>query len=76
MTIRVSEEVKQRLNKLALASHRSKSFLAADAIQQYLQQNEWQLNEINTAIIEADNEDFASSNDVKFVMKKWDVNDN
>lgn len=67
MTIRIDKDVKQRLNKLAQASQRSKSFLAADAIQQYLQQNEWQLHEINNAISEADNEEFATSDEVEFI---------
>jgi len=71
MTIRITEDVKQRLNKLAQASHRSKSFLAADAIQQYLQQNEWQLNEIKQAITEADNDDFATDKEVTTMMEKW-----
>ena len=71
MTIRIPEDVKQRLNKLAQASHRTKSFLAADAIQQYLQQNEWQLNEINNAITEADNGDFATDKEVTSILQKW-----
>lgn len=71
MTIRITEDVKQSLSKLAQASHRSKSFLAADAIQQYLQQNKWQLNEINKAIIEADNNEFSTDKEVTDMMEKW-----
>jgi predicted transcriptional regulator len=36
MTIRLSSEVKDQLGRLAAATHRSKSYLAAEAIERYL----------------------------------------
>ena len=36
MTIRLTSEAKDRLAHLAAATHRSKSFLAAEAIERYL----------------------------------------
>lgn len=56
MTIRLESEVKVRLDKIAETTHRSKSFLAAEAIDQYLKTQEWQLTEIKKGILEA-NED-------------------
>ena len=43
MTIRLDDEVKERLDHLADATHRSKSFLAAEAIRAYVETNEWQI---------------------------------
>jgi len=46
MTVRREKEVKQRLDDLADVTQRSKSFLAAEAIREYLENNEWQIREI------------------------------
>ena len=54
MTVRLEDEVKDRLEHLAAATHRSKSFLAAEAIRAYIENNEWQVGEIQAALQEAD----------------------
>lgn len=74
MTIRLDPELRDRLDQLAEATHRSKSFLAAEAIREFIELNEWQIQEIKTAIKEADAGDFASDQEVKDVFSKWDVN--
>lgn len=71
MTIRLEEDVKLRLDKLADSTHRSKSFLAAEAIRQYVDNNEWQIGEIQAALSEAAAEDFASDEDVAALARKW-----
>ena len=43
MTIRLAPEMKTRLDKISEITHRSKSFLAAEAINEYLKVQEWQL---------------------------------
>ena len=74
MTVRLEEDVKARLDLLAEATQRSKSFLAAEAIREFIENNEWQIAEINAAIKEADAGDFASDKDVAALGKKWKVN--
>lgn len=72
MTVRVEPEVKQRLEKLAKATARTKSFLAAEAIRAYLDLNEWQVSEIEAGLREADAEIFASDEEVTAELsKKW-----
>lgn len=56
MTVRLDDRLKVRLDKLAEVTHRSKSFLAAEAISKYLEIQEWQLSEIKTGISAADSE--------------------
>ena len=73
MTIRLESELKGRLDKLAEATHRSKSFLAAEAIRDFIELNEWQIQEINDAIKEADNGDFATDKSVNKTLSKWGV---
>lgn len=74
MTIRLEPELKSRLDKLSAATHRSKSFLAAEAVREFVEINEWQIEEIKTAIKEADAEDFSSEQEVRAVFNKWGVN--
>jgi predicted transcriptional regulator len=74
MTVRLEDDVKDRLNQLAQATQRSKSFLASEAIREFVETNEWQIGEIQTALGEADAGEFASEQDVKALAKKWQIN--
>jgi RHH-type transcriptional regulator, rel operon repressor / antitoxin RelB len=74
MTVRVEDEIKDRLDRLAESTQRTKSFLAAEAIREYVENNEWQIAEIQAALAEADAGDFASDKDVAALAKKWKVN--
>jgi RHH-type transcriptional regulator, rel operon repressor / antitoxin RelB len=71
VTIRVDRKTKTRLEKLAKAMERTKSYVAAEAIRSYVELNEWQITEIGAAVKEADAADFASEKEVQAVMKKW-----
>jgi len=73
MTIRLDPELKQRLDRLAKATQRSKSFLAAEALRDFVELNEWQIEEIKAAIEEADDDDFASDQAVEKTLGKWGV---
>ena len=74
MTVRLEDDVKDRLDRLAQATHRSKSFLASEAIREFVETNEWQIGEIQAGLIEAEVGEFASEHDVQAVAKKWHVN--
>lgn len=71
MTIRLAPELKAKLDQLAGVTHRSKSFLAAEAIREFIELNEWQLGELQQAVREADAGDFAGEDDVSTVLSKW-----
>lgn len=73
MTVRLEPELEQRLDRLAEATQRSKSFLAAQAIRDFVDLNEWQVREIRNATAEADQGDFASEEEVQEVLEKWGV---
>ena len=70
MTIRVDRKTKTRLEKLAKAMERTKSYVAAEAIRTYVELNEWQISEIKAALKEADAGDFATEKEVQAVIKK------
>jgi RHH-type rel operon transcriptional repressor/antitoxin RelB len=71
LTLRVPVEVKDQLDKLADATHRSKSFLAGEAIRQYLALEAWQIGEIQRALQEADAGDFATEEELDAVARKY-----
>jgi RHH-type rel operon transcriptional repressor/antitoxin RelB len=73
MTVRLEDEVKDRLELLSEATRRSKSFLAAEAIVAYIENNEWQIGETKAALKEADAGDFAGDKDVDALANKWKV---
>ncbi len=71
LTLRLENGVKDKLEKLAESTHRSRSFLAAEAIKAYVESNEWQISEIQQALAEADAGDFATEAEVNNVLNKW-----
>lgn len=71
LTFHVPEEIKAKLDKLAQATHRSKSFLAEEAIARYIDLEAWQIGEIEQAIQEADRGDFANPSDLADLLKKY-----
>jgi RHH-type transcriptional regulator, rel operon repressor / antitoxin RelB len=72
MTIRIEDDVKDRLDRLATSTQRSKSFLAAEAIRAYVDSNAWQVAEVQAALAEADAGDFATADAVAALGLKWD----
>lgn len=54
MTIRLPETIKNKLEHLAAATERTKAYLAAKAIEEFVAAQEWQIQAIQEAIKEAD----------------------
>ncbi len=54
MTIRLPETIKIKLEHLAKATERSKAYLAAKAIEEFVDAQEWQIQAIQDAVREAD----------------------
>lgn len=71
MTVRLESDIKARLDELAEATQRSKSFLAAEAIREYVEINEWQVKETQQALREADAGDFADDAELDTLADKW-----
>lgn len=53
LSIRIPEEVMDQLTELATATERTKSFLAAEAIESYLVTQAWQTKAIKEAVYKA-----------------------
>ena len=60
LTLRLDAKLKNQLDRLSKSMNRSRSFVAAQAIQEFVSVNEWQINEIKKGLAEADAGDFAT----------------
>ena len=71
LTLRLDPRLKNQLDRLSKAMSRTRSFVAAEAIREYLSVNEWQIEQIKKGLEEAERGDFASDKEVAKVLKKW-----
>ena len=65
LTVRLDRAVKKRLEAAAARVRRSKSFLAAEAIEEYLSIQEWQIEAIKRGIEAADRGELVPHDQVK-----------
>lgn len=70
-TVRVDSTVRKRLEKLAKSTGRSRSFLAAEAIGEYLDVNEWQVAGIKRAMVSLDRGEGVPHERVKSWVASW-----
>ena len=69
VTLRLDPATRKRLEKLAKATERSRAALAADAVRQYLDLNEWQIAAIEAGVREANRGRFIDHRKLK---AKWE----
>jgi len=70
LTLRLDAKLKNQLDRLSKSMNRSRSFVAAQAIQEYVSVNEWQIAEIKRALVEADQGDFASDKEMQQTIRR------
>jgi RHH-type rel operon transcriptional repressor/antitoxin RelB len=70
-TVRIDTGVKKRLERLAKSTGRTRSFLAAEAINEYLELNEWQVAGIKHAIASLDRGEGIAHDQVKDWVASW-----
>jgi len=70
-TVRVDTAVKKRLERLAKNTGRSRSYLAAEAIGEYLDVNEWQVAGIKDAMTSLDQGKGIPHGEVKKWVASW-----
>ena len=70
-TVRVETTAKKRLERLAKSTGRSRSYLAAEAINEYLDVNEWQVAGVKQAIASLDDGRGVPQDQVKDWVTSW-----
>lgn len=69
ITTRLDKDTIEKLEKLAGATKRSKSYLVAEAVDKYLREQEWQVDAIKEGVLQAKKGDFAADNEVREFFK-------
>ena len=69
VTLRLEPDIRKRLDKLAKATERSRAALAAEAVRQFVELNEWQIAAIEEGVREADKGHFIDHARLK---SKWE----
>ena len=70
LTLRLDAKLKSQLDRLSKSMNRSRSFVAAQAIQEYVSVNEWQIAEIKKGLAEADAGDFATEEEMQQTIRR------
>lgn len=70
-TIRLDDETLAKLDALAADTDRSRNWLAAKAIENYIELNAWQIERIKEGIAQADRGEFATEEEVEAVFAKY-----
>jgi predicted transcriptional regulator len=70
-TIRLDDEMLAKLDALAADTDRSRSWIAAKAIESYVELNAWQIAKIKEGIAQADRGEFATEEEIKSVFDKY-----
>ncbi len=74
VTARIEAETLKQLDALAQATHRSRSWLVADAIKRYVDEEGWQIAAIEEGVRQADAGLFVSPEEVQVALSRWGVN--
>jgi predicted transcriptional regulator len=69
VTLRLEPELKERLDRLAKATERSRAALAAEAVRQFVELNEWQVSAIEDGVRDAESGRFIDHAQLK---TKWE----
>ncbi len=70
INVRVPEALYSKLDALANATARTKSYLTLSALSEYVDQQSWQIRDIEAGITEADRGEFATDAQVNAVFAK------
>jgi RHH-type transcriptional regulator, rel operon repressor / antitoxin RelB len=70
-TIRVSPELQDRLDAIADAVERPRSWVVNRALEVFVESETWQIDEIKRGLAEADAGEFATDAEVGAIFEKW-----
>ncbi|OJX11591.1 MAG: hypothetical protein BGO77_07715 [Caedibacter sp. 37-49] len=73
LSVRVNPALKDKLDQLAHAVGRTRSFIAEEALKRYIEDESWQIQTIHNSLLKADSRDakFADHSNVKDWLESW-----
>lgn len=75
VSARLAPDTAKKIALLAKALNRSKSYLAAEAIEAYVNDQQWQIEAIVEGIKAADEGKFATKRQMKKALAKWGMDE-
>lgn len=77
VTVRLDAQLKTKLEALAQSTQRSKSWLAAEAIKAYIEQESWQIEQIEEGLKQANQPDtqWVDHEQVSTWLRTWGTED-
>ena len=75
VSARLSPETAKKFTLLAKAINRSKSYLAAEAIETYVKDQQWQIEAIVEGLKEADEGAFVTDRQMRKALSKWGIDE-
>jgi predicted transcriptional regulator len=70
-TIRISSELQDRLDAIAGAIDRPRSWVVNRALEAFVESEAWQIEEIKRGLAEADAGEFATDDEIEAIFEKW-----
>lgn len=71
LNVRLPTKLAEQLEALTKATGRTKSFLAVEALEAYIEQQIWQIAEVKSGLEEADRGEFATDADMTAIYSKY-----
>jgi len=72
-TVRIDENMLGRLDNLAKNQDRPRSYLINQALKQFIEYEEWFVQEVKDGLKEIERGEIATDNEIKAAFRKWGV---
>ena len=73
-TVRMDDQLLQRVDGIAKSLHRPRAWIIAQALERFVTYEEWYIQEVQAGLAEVDRGEIASEAEVTNAFKKWNVN--
>jgi predicted transcriptional regulator len=70
-TVRIPSELQDRLDAIAEAIDRPRSWIVNRALEAFVESESWQIEEIKRGLAEADAGEFATEAEIEAAFEKW-----
>lgn len=72
ITFRLGIDKKKALDAIAQIMNRDRAYVLNEAVDEFIELYQWQLSHIKKGLEQADGQEFASEEQIKKALKKWE----
>lgn len=73
-TVRMDDQLLQRVDGIAKSLHRPRAWIIAQALERFVSYEEWYIQEVQAGLAEVERGEVATEAEVARNFKKWGVN--